>query len=460
MTDLEFEKRTLIDAPVSNVFSWHERQGAVSRLTPPWVSLALVHHSGGIETGTQVHFVLKIFGLPFVWEAEHIAWKKNHMFRDHQVQGPFKKWVHTHGFEKVSDNRTIMVDHVTFVLPFGILGRLFKKLALKDLGRIFTYRHRVLKDDLETMPRKFTPLTILISGASGTIGKSLVPFLRTSGHKVLQLVRRNPRPGSDEISWDPDNGLLELDDSMGIDAVINLNGMDISRGRWTRSKKQRILSSRTGPTRLLMEKLAGLEKKPFVFICASAIGYYGNAEDNRLTERAPSGNRFISSVCRQWEEAAMTGVPHETRLVTLRIGIVLTPAGGALERLFPVFALGLGTRISHGHQYMSWVSMEDVLGAVHHILFNPEICGPVNMTAPAPVTNREFTGSLAAVSRRPAWFVLPGFLVRLFWGQMGKETLLDSARVLPEKLVKSGYVFRFPDIDSAMRHALGKSEQL
>ncbi len=453
---MEYKKETRISTDIEQLFRWHERKGAVSRLTPPWVSLKLVNHSGGIETGTQVHFILKIFGIPFVWQAEHIDYKKNILFRDQQTKGPFKSWIHTHGFEKLSDTESLMVDHVRYQLPFGIFGRMFGPLSRKDMARIFTFRHRVLKDDLEQMPGNFHPMTILVSGASGTIGSALVPFLMTCGHRVIRLVRRKPDPSNDEVFWDPDQGILDLDEDLGIDAVINLNGLDISRGRWTDDQKDKIIQSRTRPTALLIKKMSQRAVTPKVFLSSSAIGYYGHGGERLLTEADSCGDRFISGVCREWEDASRVGNASGMRVVQLRIGIVLTPAGGAVERMVFPFLLGLGTKVSRGDQYMSWISMEDTLGSIHHILFNEDIKGPVNLTAPNPVTNKVFTTTLARVLNRPAWFTLPSFVVRLLWGQMGEETLLDSARVAPQALAETGYQFRFTGIENALRHALGR----
>lgn len=457
---MEYTKQTKIRTDVGRLFAWHERDGAVSRMTPPWVPLKLVHHSGGIQKGTRVRFILRIFGIPFAWEAEHVQYEKNRLFRDIQRKGPFKSWIHTHGFEAVSQNESLMTDHVDYELPYGLLGRLFSRLSVKDMERIFTYRHRVLTADLENLPDLYQPMTILVSGAGGTIGSALIPFLTTSGHRVIRLVRRPCEPGRDEIFWDPDKGILDLDDALQIDAVINLNGLDISRGRWTDRQKEKIIRSRTRPTELLIRTLAGRKRKPTVFLSASAIGFYGNRGSTVLTEKEDAGDRFISRVCYQWETACMKKDPFladsSIRRVQMRIGIVLTPAGGALERMHLPFLAGLGTTVSHGRQYMSWISMEDILGAIHHLLFDPSIEGPVNLTAPNPVTNAQFTHALARVLNRPAVFRLPAFMVKLLWGQMGQETLLDSARVVPEKLIQSGYRFRFPRIDDAFAHCLGR----
>lgn len=455
MTNLFYTKKTRIKVNIDHLFAWHETKAAIARLTPPWVDLKMVGHTGGIEKGTQVKFILKIFGIPFAWEAKHIEYEKNRLFRDKQTRGPFKTWIHTHEFEPVSENESIMKDHVEYQLPFGLLGKLFQRMPQRDLKRIFRYRHRVLKDDLENLPDAFQKKTILISGASGTIGQALVPFLETSGHRVIKLVRRSPLPENDELFWDPEKGILDLDDNLNIDAVINLNGLDISRGRWSKQQKEKIISSRTNPTVLLAQKIIQLKKKPAVFLSSSAIGYYGNRNETILTEKDISGDRFISKVCRKWEIASQKALHEGIRTVQLRIGIVLTPAGGALQRMIPAFLLGMGTKVSHGNQYMSWISMEDVLGAIHHILFDESISGPVNLTAPNPVTNSEFTRCLASVLRRPAFFTLPPFMVTLLWGQMGKETLLDSARVRPHKLIKSGYTFRFSKITAALKHSMG-----
>lgn len=439
------------------LFAWHERNGAISRLTPPWAPLKMIGRSGhGVQKGVKVSFRISLFKIPMTWEAEHIDYQENQLFKDRQVKGPFSKWEHTHRFIKDDSTTSSMEDHLEFKLPFGFLSRPFYGFARKEFDRMFSYRHRVLKYDLEHHVGRTKSKRILVSGSSGTIGSSLVPFLRTCGHVVVRLVRRKEALFDDELFWDPYKGVLDLETAGPFDAVINLNGVDISRGRWTQKQKKQILDSRVIPTRLLVKKMAGLDQKPSVFISSSAIGFYGEGEDKALSETDEMGDCFISGVCRQWEDASCDAEKAGIRTIQLRIGIVLTPAGGALARMQLPFKTGCGVRLSNGRQYMSWISMDDALSGILHILRTKEIKGPVNLTAPNPVTNNEFSKTLARVFSKKVFFVIPEFLAMTLWGQMGEETLLTSARVNPDKLLANGFTFQHTTLPHAFRDMLGR----
>ncbi|MCP3900804.1 MAG: TIGR01777 family protein, partial [Desulfobacteraceae bacterium] len=261
-----YKKKTRINAPVDKVFAWHARDGAILRLTPPWAPLKMIARKGyGIDKGVKVTFRLSIFKIPMIWEAEHIEYKQNKLFKDRQVKGPFSKWEHTHIFESEDKNTSNMEDKVEFKLPFGFLSRPFYGFAKNEFEKMFSFRHRVLKYDLEHHVGKTDKKRILVSGASGTIGSILVPFLRTCGHEVISLVRKKGELSSNEVFWDPYKGILDLEKIGPLDGIINLNGIDISRGRWTDKQKKLIIDSRVIPTRLLVEKMKNLEKKPEVF---------------------------------------------------------------------------------------------------------------------------------------------------------------------------------------------------
>ncbi len=449
-------KQTLIRAPVERVFSWHAQKGAILRLTPAWAPLKLVSRKGsGIDKGVKVVFKIRLFGLSMTWEAEHIEHDPNRLFRDRQTKGPFAFWQHSHRFSPEPDGSTLMTDEIEFKLPFGLLGRPFYGFARKELERMFSYRHRVLKRGLERIDPATAPKRILVSGASGTIGSALVPFLQTCGHEVIRLVRKKDHPALDEICWDPARHTLDLYGAGPIDAVINLNGVDISRGRWTRAQKKKILDSRILSTRLLSDTISRLDHMPEVFISASAIGYYGDRADQVLAEDGSKGDSFISKVCADWEDASRGAASSGIRTVNMRTGVVLTPAGGALQRMAAPFKMGLGVVIGRGLQYMSWISMEDMVSGILYCMDNKGLEGPVNFTAPHPVTNKEFSHTLARVFKKKVRFGLPAAMARLLWGQMAKETLLASTRVLPHKLMASGFMFHHETLETALRDMLG-----
>lgn len=452
-----FTQKIQISVPVERLFAWHARDGAIQRLTPPWAPLTLNWRQGkGIDNGVRVGFDMRVFGIPMTWEAEHIDYLENRMFKDRQTRGPFARWEHTHLFSFDGENRSVMTDQVAYHLPMGWLSAPFYAHVQKQLARIFDYRHRVLARDLACHADKGPPLRVLISGSSGTIGAALVPFLRTCGHEVIRLVRHANDLAADAVFWDPYENILDMKAIGPVDAVINLNGVDISRGKWTGHQKQKILASRIEPTRVLAQKMAALDRRPSVFISSSAIGFYGEGRDAVQTDASPKGDSFISRVCEQWEQAAQPAAEAGIRTVPLRIGVVLTPAGGALARMLPAFLCGCGARLGPGRQYMSWISMDDTLGGILHILTTPDLRGPVNLTAPEPVTNRTFTHTLARVLSRPAFFVIPGTIAARLWGEMGKETLLTSARVMPEKMLKTGFAFQHHTLEPALRHLLGR----
>ena len=453
----EYIKRTKINVPVETLFSWHEKEGAISRLTPPWAPMKMTGRSGnGIQKGVKVSFRLHLFKIPMIWEAEHIDYQKNRMFKDRQIKGPFSKWEHTHKFIPEGKKSSVMVDKVKFKLPFGLFSRPFYGFAKKEFDRMFSYRHRVLKHDLEHDLDNIESKKILISGASGTIGSMLVPFLRTCGHTVIRLVRKKENLQADELYWDPYKGILDLEEAGPINAVINLNGVDISRGKWTKNQKKKIIDSRIIPTELLVKRMKELAHKPDVFISSSAIGFYGERKNIKLNEEANKGNCFISDVCKQWEDASIEAEKSGIRTIQLRIGVVLTPSGGALARMELPFKIGCGVRLSHGRQYMSWISMADLLSGNLYVLNNNKLKGPVNLTAPEPVTNSEFSKTLATVFSKKVFFIIPGFMVHLLWGEMGRETLLSSARVSPEKLLKAGFTFQHESLFPALKDMLGR----
>ena len=299
-------------------------------------------------------------------------------------------------------------------------------------------------------------MKILVTGSTGLVGSALIPALATGGHGVTRLVRSQPKPGAAEVRWDPVARTVDSAGLEGVDAVVHLAGESIAAGRWTTEKKGRIRDSRVKGTRLLCESLARLAQPPQAIVCASAIGYYGDRGEERLREESPAGLGFLAEVCREWETAAEPARQRGIRVVHLRIGVVLSPAGGALAQMLFPFRMGLGGRLGSGKQYLSWIAIDDLVSVILHVLTTTTLQGPVNAVAPNPVTNLEFTRTLGRVLARPTIFPMPAVAARLAFGEMADELLLASARVEPTRLVATGYQFRHPELEGALRHLLGR----
>jgi uncharacterized protein (TIGR01777 family) len=296
-------------------------------------------------------------------------------------------------------------------------------------------------------------MLVAVTGSTGMIGSALVPSLVADGHEVLRLTR-SPSPGPGAAHWDPAGGTIDSEALSKAGAVVHLAGRSIFALRWTAGVKREILSSRARGTRLLAETIAGLRGGPRVLVCASGINYYGDRGDEVLTELSPSGQGFLAEVCRQWEGAADPAREAGIRTVHVRTGLVLTPSGGALPKLLPLFRVGLGGRFGSGRQWWSWVTVDDVVGIYRHAVTATSASGPLNATAPNPATNAAFTATLAKVLRRPALLPVPSFGPKLLLGQLAKELLFDSARVHPAATQSSGYSFHHPTLEPALHHLL------
>ena len=293
-------------------------------------------------------------------------------------------------------------------------------------------------------------MKILVTESTGLIGSRLCAFLAAQGHRILRMVRRRPAH-EDEIFWDPSAGRLDREALEGTSAVVHLAGENIAGGRWTEERKRRIRDSRISGTRLLARTVARLSNPPKILVSVSAVGYYGDRQDAELTEESAPGTGFLAGLCREWEKATEPAAEKGIRVVIPRLGTVLSPRGGALALMLPFFRAGIGGKIGSGRQYMSWIALEDLVGVVHHAIQSDFLKGPVNAVSPNPVTNRVFTKTLGRVLSRPVFFALPSFAARLIFGEMAEEVLLASARVLPKRLLQSGYRFKYPELEAALR---------
>lgn len=460
MGDLVFERSVTVPASRADVWAWHVRPGAFERLAPPWGAPRLRAPHPGVFDGSRVDFDVPVLGpLSARWVAEHRDVVQGERFTDVQVRGLFSKWEHTHSLHDEGEGRTRLVDRIVWRPPLGAFARVFAVPFIeRDLERVFSHRHRVLRRDLARHASAGTERTmkVLVSGASGMLGNAVCSLLSTGGHDVVRLVRREAR-GAGEVQWDPAAGRLDAQALQGVDAVVHLAGENIAARRWSDEQKARILDSRVQGTTLIAQALASLDVKPSVFVCASAVGYYGSRGDEQLDETSAAGSGFLADVCKAWETACQPARDAGIRTVNLRFGAILSPQGGALAKMLLPFKLGAGGRLGSGEQFMSWIAIDDAAGAVLHALTHDELSGPVNAVAPQPVTNVAYTKALGRVLGRPTIFPMPGFAARLAFGELADELLLASQRAVPDKLLASGFTFDEPEVEGALRSLLGKT---
>lgn len=459
MADDVFTARSTLPVSAAEAFAWHERPGAFARLAPPWEDVELESHTG-IRDGGRAVLQMKIGPFRQKWIAEHRHYEAGRQFQDVQIQGPFAAWEHTHTIQPVTDSTCVLEDSIRYRPPLGAPGRWFGGGSIRrKLERVFRYRHRITQDDLRAhaAAKESSSMNVLVSGATGLVGSALIPLLETGGHTVTRLVRRPSKDGVREVVWDPARGELDPGQLTGIDGVVHLAGEGIANKRWSAAQKEKIRSSRTLGTTTLAKAVAAMPNPPKVFVCASAIGYYGDRGDEVLTEDSPAGRGFLPEVCREWEASCQAARDRGIRTVNVRIGVVLTPKGGALQKMLLPFKMGVGGVMGSGKQYWSWIALDDLIGTIHHALTHESVAGPVNATTPHPVTNREFTKTLGRVLSRPTLFPMPAFAARLALGEMADDLLLASARVMPRVLERTGYEFRLPELEGALRHLLGKN---
>jgi uncharacterized protein len=453
-----FVRRVSLPVPAAEAFAWHARPGAFERLAPPWQSVRILERTGGITDGSRLVMATRLGPLTQRWVAHHTGYVEGREFTDVQVSGPFAAWRHTHRVLPDGPTTSVLEDDIAYTLPASPMSEFVAGgTVARMLDRLFAFRHARTRNDLArhaafaTCPR----LRVAMTGASGLVGAQLAAFLTTGGHTVLPLVRRAPPPGTDEIAWDPERGTIDTARLDGVDAVVHLAGEPLAAARWTDAHKARVRASRVDGTALLATTLARLARPPRVLVSASAIGIYGDRGDVPLDETSAPGMGFLPDVCSAWEAATAPAADAGIRVVLARIGVVLAGQGGALATMAPPFRFGLGGVVGDGRQVMSWIALDDLVGALHHLLWTDGVRGPVNATAPEPVTNATFVRTLGGVLHRPTVLPLPTPAVRLLFGEMGETLLLGGARVLPRALLASGFRFLHADLAEALRDELG-----
>lgn len=429
--------------PVDEVFDWHQRPGALARLLPPWQPVRVGREAADLRDGRVV------LRLPAgrTWVAQHEAdeYVGGRQFADRLASRPFvlpMRWHHLHRFEP-RDGGARVVDRVGTDVPARLLRTMFD------------FRHRQLAGDLAAhrWAKESPRLTVAITGASGLVGSALAPFLTTGGHRVIRLVRHQPER-VDERRWDPtdpDPNVLA-----GVDAVVHLAGASIA-GRFTVAHKHQVQTSRIEPTRRLAQ--AAAEAGVETFVSASAIGFYGaDRGDELLDEGSEAGDGFLARVVRDWEGAALESAGEGMRVALIRTGIVQSPRGGALRLQRPLFAAGLGGPLGGGDQWLSWIGIDDLVDVYHRALLDPRVDGVVNAVTPHPVRQAGYAAALGRTLRRPAIVPTPSIGPRLLLGREGeREVALASQRVAPTRLAELGHEFRYPHLELALRHLLGRT---
>ncbi len=441
----EHVRITSVAAAAADVFAWLVRPGAVRRLVAPWDSdgAASALEVNELKLGTQVPL-----GRGFAATVRTLEPTERVLVLE-QAHGPFASYGDELRVEDTSDDENAacrLVQRIHFE-PGGT------KLA-RRVERIFAHRHEQARRDVERLHavERNEPLTVAVTGATGFLGTPLVDMLEAAGHRVLRVTRRPKR--QTDIVWDPARGELDASRFDGVDAVINLAGENVAQ-RWTQAAKERIRSSRVDSTALLARTLASLERKPAVLVSASGAGYYGDTGEQPVDESAEPGEDFLAQVCHDWEKAAQPAREAGIRVAYARMGAVLGYGGGALAKLVPPVRVGLGGPLGSGRQYMAWMARDDVLGALHFLIYRSDAEGPFNLVAPQALRNRDVVRTLGRLLHRPTWLPAPAAAIKLLFGEMGRSTVLTSQHVRPSKLESLGFSFQSPTLEKALAFELG-----
>ncbi len=442
------------------VFDWHKNASAFQRLSPPWEEIRIVERSHSLEAGARTVVDVKIWPIWNRWIAEHTDYTEGESFTDTQITGPFAFWQHEHRVLPLTQTSSTLTDHIEYKLPMGILGKIFGSAMIKQkLDKMFRYRHEIMRADLEdSILAKESPIKkVVVIGASGFVGTNLCAYLDSIGLSV-KIVSRRKNNTKNSAYWDPAISDPDPEIFENADAVIHLAGESIAEGIWTNAKKKRIRDSRVLSTTSLSKVLSGLKNPPKVLLCASATGIYGDRKDEILEENSTHGTGFLTEVAEEWEGVTESATKAGIRVVNMRFGIVLSPAGGALKELLIPFKMRMGAYWGKASlAYMSWIAMDDLLGAIRFCMQNDKLNGPVNFVAPNPVTNYEFICALEKVFNQKAFLPVPSSLLKLFMGQKAQDLLLSSTRVHPKKLLEHKFEFRYPKIEDALKHLTGNA---
>ncbi len=458
--------------PISLLFDWHTNDGAFERLNPPWYPFYIISKKGNIENEGTVKIKLPIMrNIGIKWYIKHSNYIKNKTFSDTQIKGLFSYWEHQHNFYNIN-NKSILEDIIKYDLKFGNVGNIFSKLLQNKLYAIFQYRHRITKMDLDAH-QNFKNLlikNIIISGSHGFIGTSLIPFLTTGGYNVTRVIRNNKF--EKDYKYDIAkriflNSLSSISDSESysqftksdrkIDAAINLNGENIF-GIWNKNKKHKIFESRVKHTRIFCKYLAELDVPPRVLISASAIGIYGNDNEKTFSDIDDitiNKKDFLSKLCSEWEQATDIAKNAGIRVVNLRTGIVLGSSGGILKKLAGINKMRMNLTLNNDN-WLSWIALDDLLRIILFCITNDSIEGPVNSVTTSLIKYHDFLKVLEKIWNTKLNINLNSSILKTILGEMSKYTILSDIKASPKKLLLNGFSFNFVDLETAIRHTLGK----
>ena len=448
-----YERSTVLPHSLERVFAWHETAASFDRFLPPLPLMELLERTGTIRDGDRATLRVGVGPFGFRFTVEHEGYQPLKEFGDRHIGGPYRSLRHRHLFRSTGAASCELTDRI-HCEPRAISALLGRAWLRRTMERTVEFCQKRVRRDLDRhADGPAEPLRVLITGASGLIGGALTAFLESGGHAVVRLVRRPPASPT-EIAWDPTAAQIDTAALEGFDAVIHLSGENIGAGRWTAARRRRIRESRVASTELLCGALGGLRRPPAVLVAASAVGYYGDV-DGTVDESAPAGDGFLAEVTSAWEQAAEPARAAGIRVAHARLGPVLSPRAGMLKRLLPVFRVGAGGVVGSGRQPISWIGLDDAIGALHLLMSDDRAQGAFNVVAPRAATNREFTHALAAVLRRPAFAPVPGIAIRALFGEMGEQLILKGQAVVPTRLTELGFRWLEPTLDGALRWELG-----
>ena len=445
------------------VWNWHARTGAVRRIMPEWEGIRPLE-VGGIKDGAVTTFRMSIGIVPQKWKAKHHSYIEGEQFCDNMIKGPFARWNHTHKFLENGTDEMKIQDTIDWKLPFHFFTRIGAPImVMPRVHQMFKHRSRRILADLKRQemfkdaPRK----RILISGSTGLIGTQLGAFLETDGHDVHRLLRPSTKLHADQdpakvVKWNDHTGEILEGSLENFDVVIHLAGAGIGDKRWSKKRKKLIAESREIPGRNLSNALAELSSPPSLFMCASAIGFYDNRGDEDLDETSSIGDGFLAKICKKWEDAMKPASDAGIRTIIMRNGIVTTASGGMLQQILLPAKLGGMGPIGGGRQWQSWISFDDCIYAMHYLMNHEDASGVFNMTSPNPVTQKQYAKTLGKVLRRPAFAPVPGFVMKILFGELGKSLILDGQKVHPKRLLELGFEFEHETLESALRDTLGR----